>query len=152
MTEQRRFDEITRHTSPALVDQLRQLGQQYGPLGVALAAARLTDQNLVVERITAFQENRCPSDRVSLPDVVASGQEPGSITAAGGWCAPTQAELHSEPENRVGPHEFEPLSWITSLFRHRGKCARCYLHCDLHPTETWAWARPIGGTSLIRKG
>jgi hypothetical protein len=88
---------------------------------------------------------------VSLPDV-ASSQEPGSIIAAGGWCAPTQAELHGEPENRVGPHEFEPLSWITSLFRHRGKCARCYLHCDLHPTETWAWARPIGGTSLIRKG
>jgi hypothetical protein len=91
-------------------------------------------------------------ERVHLPGVGPRALPETSITAAGGWCAPTQAELHGEPENRVGPHEFQPLSWITSLFRHRGKCARCYLHRDLHPTETWAWARPIGDTSPIRKG
>jgi hypothetical protein len=95
------------------------------------------------------------SMRVSLPDLLKTGPraDPAtSISQPGGWCAPTQAELHGEPENRVGPHEFQPLSWITSLFRHRGKCARCYLHRDLHPTETWAWARPVGDTSPIRKG
>jgi hypothetical protein len=46
----------------------------------------------------------------------------------------------------VGPHEFQPLSWITSLFRYRGKCARCYLSREAHPTG-WTTARPLGDTS-----
>jgi hypothetical protein len=117
------YDALTRH-APELLDSMR--GSQLG------------------ERVHLHGESPLP--RVSLPDV-ASGQEPGSVTAAGGWCAPTQAELHGEPEIRVGPHEFDRLSW-----RHRNKCRACYLPRDLHPIETWVWARPIGDTSPIRKG
>lgn len=39
-------------TSPALVEALTKLGDDYGPLGVALAAARLTDPNVLVGRLS----------------------------------------------------------------------------------------------------
>ena len=38
--------------SPRLLDELRDLGEDYGPLGVALAAAQLTDPALVVRHLT----------------------------------------------------------------------------------------------------
>jgi hypothetical protein len=52
----------------------------------------------------------------------------------------------------VGPHDFQPLSWITSRLRHRGKCARCYLARDDHPVSGYVPARPLGDTSPLRKG
>lgn len=39
-------------TSEGLVTALRKLGNEYGPLGVALAAAQLTDINVLVSRIS----------------------------------------------------------------------------------------------------
>jgi hypothetical protein len=174
MTEQSRFDEIARHTSPALLDQLRQLGQQYGPLGVALAASHLTDQGVLVERITATQENRCPSPEAIRPDLhvlTDDGTCPHgcdypldgdrfyphrypepSISQPGGWCAPTEAiydglPVASMPSNLVGPHEFAPLSWISSLPFHRGKCARCYWPRNAHPIRAHVVARRDGDTT-----
>jgi hypothetical protein len=104
MTDQSRFDEIARHTSPALLDQLRQLGQHYGPLGVALAAARLTDQDVLVERITASQENRCPSSEAMCPDL--------HVLTDDGTC-PHGCD-YAKDGDRHHPHRY-PTSWMPDL-------------------------------------
>jgi hypothetical protein len=42
--------------SPALLEKLRELGDEYGPLGVALAAAKLTDVGVLVHRLMTADE------------------------------------------------------------------------------------------------
>jgi len=44
---------VSHDTAPGLIEGLRRLGDDYGPLGVALAAADLTDTRLLIERLTA---------------------------------------------------------------------------------------------------
>lgn len=39
-------------TSPALIEALRRLGDEYGPLGVAEAAAQLTDPAVLIRLLT----------------------------------------------------------------------------------------------------
>jgi hypothetical protein len=99
-----------------------------------------------------------------------------SISQPGGWCAPTSEELHGGPHvltaagrcahgcdyaedgdryhphrypesPQVGPHEFAPLSWTSSLRRHRGKCARCYWPRNAHPIRGYVVARRDGDTT-----
>lgn len=43
-------------TSPALVEALRRLGDDYGPFGVALAAAQLTDMDFLLRELTRERE------------------------------------------------------------------------------------------------
>ncbi|WP_160051270.1 hypothetical protein [Nocardiopsis sp. FR26] len=47
-------------TEPALVDALNALGDTYGPLGVALAAAHLSDPKVVARRLTNPDEPTPP--------------------------------------------------------------------------------------------
>lgn len=56
--------------SPALIEGLRQLGDNYGPLGVAIAAAHLTDPNVLVHDLLAGRPipRYADSDRPSLYD------------------------------------------------------------------------------------
>jgi hypothetical protein len=51
--------------------------------------------------------------------------------------------VYADASIQVGPHEYAPLSWITSLLSHRGRCARCYLARDEHPTTGYTQARPL---------
>jgi len=60
---------------------------------------------------------------------------------------PRHAARASAEAPQVGPHEFQPLSWTSSLRRHRGKCARCYWPRNAHPIRAWVVARPIGDTT-----
>lgn len=53
-------------TDPALLATLRSLGDQYGPLGVALAAADLTDSAVLVRRLTETSEPA--DDEPALPE------------------------------------------------------------------------------------
>lgn len=67
------------HVSGELVDELRVLGDSYGPLGVALAAAQLTDARTVMNRLEgrddddgdeAVDDNPYPEQRPSVGRVV----------------------------------------------------------------------------------
>lgn len=40
--------------APGLLDELRRLGDEYGPLGVALAAAYQTDPKVLIKSLTPF--------------------------------------------------------------------------------------------------
>jgi hypothetical protein len=52
LDEKPRGEEPEQDTAPELVDQIRALGDTYGPLGVAIAAARLTDQSALVAKLS----------------------------------------------------------------------------------------------------
>ena len=60
---------------------------------------------------------------------------------------PRHAAQTSTHSPQVGPHEFVPLSWTSSLRRHRGKCVRCYWPRNAHPIRAWVDARPVGDDS-----
>lgn len=47
-------------TAPGLIEGLRRLGDDYGPLGVALAAADLTDTRLLIQRLIAERSDDDP--------------------------------------------------------------------------------------------
>ena len=49
---------ISPDTAPELLTSLRQLGDEYGPLGVALAAADMTDTRLLLQRLVAEQASQ----------------------------------------------------------------------------------------------
>lgn len=49
-------------TSTALVEALRRLGDEYGPMGVALTAVALTDQQAVMARLAAVRERAMAHD------------------------------------------------------------------------------------------
>jgi hypothetical protein len=57
-------------TDPLLIAELRKLGDNYGPLGVALAAASLPDTRVLVQRLTEWPECRVPAPAASVRNTV----------------------------------------------------------------------------------
>lgn len=49
-------------TSHLLITMLRALGDEYGPLGVALAAAQLSDPDAVVQHLQTWKQMRAQFD------------------------------------------------------------------------------------------
>lgn len=58
--------------SVELVDALNDLGDHYGPLGVALAAAHLTDERVLVERIRARNRRGISRDELAASEAPAA--------------------------------------------------------------------------------
>lgn len=61
--------------APALIDILRDAGNEWGPLGVALAAASLTDPATVISRLATGADATPPPDQATID---------GYVTDAGG--------------------------------------------------------------------
>jgi hypothetical protein len=70
------------HIAPELLDALRQLGDTYGPLGVAVAAARLTKPAAVIRALTAGQPQASDPPPHSEITVNITSPPPASGAAA----------------------------------------------------------------------
>lgn len=67
MTEDRLSPE---RTAPELLEALRALGDEYGSLGVAVVAAAMTDQNVLIRLLSGAEEDEYqqPTDARICPD------------------------------------------------------------------------------------
>lgn len=77
---------VRENVDPYLTEALRGLGDSYGPLGVALVAAELTDPNVLVERLG--ENNRAPiyaNPRPSVIDWTFLDDEPRETRVPAAW-------------------------------------------------------------------
>lgn len=73
-------DDVGRDVDPGLLDALQDLGDEYGPLGVATVAAQLSDVNMVMVRLRAIQAEKQAAlyaQQQQTPDVLT--REPAHV-------------------------------------------------------------------------
>lgn len=85
---------------PRLLEQLRTLGDEFGPMGVAIVAAKLTDPNVLVSKLakkaSAFVVFVREDEEVELRTKPKDGSEPVSGILSP-WAVADTAAADSEP-------------------------------------------------------
>lgn len=73
-------DELPGTIAPELIEQLRALGDSYGPLGVAIAAAHLTDPRALIASLGPGRHTHAPEPERPLPAANAWPDDAVTIT------------------------------------------------------------------------